>query len=308
MSRLKYVRINIKMLMVLFTMQVFCDSRTIGDTTKSTRVLEIMEINSTTKGDSNHINCEQLPPLVLAELLGEAYNSRYMSINWPVASDDIIYSKNGDSDRPASTYNKRKADAEQSFYVDDKYVAEVSDKPAWDVNFVFDIESKMKHRRRRSAIEAVQSGNNKSMNEKINTNVNVEQMANKYITTMDEHKNDVENSPARNKRAYGRGSNADSAKKYPWKCESSIRWIDLGPDYFPRYLRTVECTKHYCWYKAFVCKAKSFAIKILRRREGMCADASNLRKLSAFDFRGEFGEVWKWEEVAINFCCDCAIA
>lgn len=308
MLRIKYIRININMLMVLFTVQVFCDSKAIGETSQLTRVLEIVEDATAIKRDSNQINCEQLPPLVLAELLGEAYNSRYMSINWPVASDDIIFSKNGDSERNAYTHTKRKTETELSFYVDDKYVAEVSDKPAWDMNLAFEIESKMKHRRRRSAIEAVLTGNDKTTDEKITITDSVEQTTAKNISTMAETNKGIENIPSRNKRAYGRASNADSAKKYPWKCESSIRWIDLGPDYFPRYLRTVECTKHYCWYKAFVCKAKSFAIKILRRRQGMCADASNLRKLSAFDFRGEYGEVWKWEEVAINFCCDCAIA
>lgn len=335
------------MLIVLFTIQVICESKAISrDTTKLTRVLEIVEeVNSTVPDSTSEVKCDQLPPLVLAELLGEAYNARYMSINWPVASDDMVFSQTADIERSSYTHTKRKvSDDHSSFYVDDKYTAEISDRPAWDVNRAFAIEAKTKHRRRRStaAIDAVLSPESEKRPDERPTGIldgvrqaqqqeelqqqqqqqrqheqpwqqmvgfsNTSNKSQIYENGLD-GENDGENFPNRNKRAYGRTTNADGTRKtYPWKCDSTVRWIDLGPDYFPRYLRTVECTKHYCWYKAFVCKAKSFAIKILRRRQGLCADASNLKKLSVFDFRGDFGEVWKWEEVAITFCCDCAIA
>lgn len=134
---------------------MICDSKAISrDTTKLTRVLEIVEEDRTTMQDG--LKCEQLPPLVLAELLGQAYNARYMSVNWPVASDDIVFSKNVDNDRNAYTYNKRKAnDGQPSFYVDDKYKAEISDRPAWDDDNAFTIESKSKNRKRRSAAAAI---------------------------------------------------------------------------------------------------------------------------------------------------------
>lgn len=356
-------RVRLCLLVVLFTIHAICDSKAISrDISKITPVLNIVEpINTTTVVDAAkpHMECEQLPQLVLAELLGEAYNGRYMSINWPTTGDDNIFSSNANFDRTSYTHNKRRAnDDHNTFYVDDKFTSELDNRPAWDVNRAFAVESKTKYRRRRSAaaiaavltpdtermanFEAIH-GHSKRTQEtteltaaeatavvpeqqqikeeqrKRQHMVGISNDDNDNISSRDGHSNKIydhedgmhtdnanETFPARSKRAYGRDSGG--RKTYPWKCDSSIRWIDLGPDYFPRFLRTVECTKHYCWYKAFVCKAKSFAIKILRRREGMCADAENLRKLTSFDFRGDFGEVWKWEEVAINVCCDCAVA
>lgn len=303
----KHINLRLNFLVVLFSLQVICDSKAIKDTAKLTKVLEIVEDDkNNAEVNKNNIKCEQLPPLILADLLGEAYNARYMSINWPVMDDDQIYSKNGDSERTAYSYNKRNANDQPEFYVDETFVSELNDKPAWEVNHALEIDPNIKSRKRRSTRKkaALAMTSDFQTRDETITNEFENASTNSNIT---EHIDDLS---GRNKRAYGRGSlNSDNARKqYPWKCESRIRWVDLGPDYFPRYLRTVECTKHYCWYKAFVCKAKSFAVKILRRRKGLCADAANLKKISAFDFRGDFGEVWKWEEVAINFCCDCAIA
>lgn len=264
-----------------------------------TRVLDIIE----EKRPTNNIQCEQLPLLVLADLLGEAYNARYMSINWPVTSDDNIFSKNGASDKDVYSYSKRTVESIPSFYVEESLAVEISDKPAWEVNHAQELESNVKRRKRRS--KAVEEILKPVENHDVKQQFSIESAS----TQTEKDSDQPEDTLSRTKRAYGRGSNADNAKKlYPWKCEASIKWVDMGPDYFPRYLRTVECTRHYCWYKVFVCKPKSFAVKILHRQKGMCANAANLKKISAFDFRGEYGELWKWEEVAINFCCDCAIA
>lgn len=280
---------------------VICESKSMRNSTKLTRVLDIIEENRPT----NSIKCEQLPLLVLADLLGEAYNARYMSINWPVASDDNIFSKNGASDKDVYSYSKRKVENIPSFYVEESLAVEISDKPAWEVNHAQELESNTKRRKRRS--KAVEEVLKPVVNREVKQQFSVEE--NHISTQAVEDSGQSEQSMARMKRAYGRGSNAENAKKlYPWKCEASIKWVDMGPEYFPRYLRTVECTRHYCWYKVFVCKPKSFAVKILHRQKGKCANAANLKKISAFDFRGDFGELWKWEEVAINFCCDCAIA
>lgn len=304
MIKTNYLRLNI--LMVMCTLRVICDSKSIKDTTKLTRVLEIIEDISPISTNENQINCEQLPPRLLANLLGEAYNERYMSINWPVTVDDAGPNKNGESDRNSYSYGKRKAEIIPSFYVDEKLVSDVGDKAAWDVSHA--LETRSKRRRRHSqAMEAAQVS---SQSEVKRADVgmqleNTTELSNDGIGKVFEGSDSQTTN--REKRAYGRGANGDNARKlYPWMCEATIVWADLGPDYFPRYIRNVECTKHYCWYKTFICKPKSFAIKILYRRKGICADATNLRKNNAFDFRGQFGELWKWKEVAINFCCDCA--
>lgn len=90
----------------------------------------------------------------------------------------------------------------------------------------------------------------------------------------------------------------------PWECQATVKWIDLGLDYFPRYLRSVECTKHDCWYGKFVCKARSFTVKLLRRKQGKCAYQN--RREGVVGLPQELKELWVWEERAVNFCCDCA--
>lgn len=102
-------------------------------------------------------------------------------------------------------------------------------------------------------------------------------------------------------------------REKPWFCDSKIRWHDLGADYYPRWLRTVECVKHDCWYGRASCKPRSFTVKILKRQRGRCVTAEGLSSLGLVAGSQEREknpqlEVWTWEERAVNFCCDCVIA
>lgn len=92
----------------------------------------------------------------------------------------------------------------------------------------------------------------------------------------------------------------------PWVCPSNLLWLDLGRDYYPRYIRTIECLSKSCWYGYYECKPRSFTVRLLRRRQGQCAIKSNERRRignSGLDL--SMRELWVWEERAINFCCDC---
>lgn len=256
----------------------------------------IVDENASTVIEKGSQKCEEVPQIILAELLGEAYNSRYMSVNRPMTDDDLENSNA--NDRNAYTVVKRKVDTLPSFYVEEKHSIELSEKPAWDIrDNLEEFESQLgKNRRKKRAISI--------MTDRTKTD-NATQKRSAELTA-------TENETVRNKRAYSRkaydGQHPSDIKRlYPWLCDSTIKWIDLGPDYFPRFLRTVECEAHYCYFKMFMCRPKSFAVKVLHRKRGVCADASNLRKNSSFVFRGDFGELWKWEEVAVNFCCECAI-
>lgn len=83
----------------------------------------------------------------------------------------------------------------------------------------------------------------------------------------------------------------------PWNCDGRIKWLDLGKDYFPRYLRSIECYKKTCWYGHYVCMTRSFTLKVLRRRQGLCAN----NKIN------ESRELWVWEEKNVDFFCDCVL-
>lgn len=112
----------------------------------------------------------------------------------------------------------------------------------------------------------------------------------------------------RQKRHFNRNEQQLQREK-PWFCDSKIRWHDLGMDYYPRWLRTVECVKHDCWYGKASCKPKSFTVKILKRQRGKCVTAESLPSLGLLVNQTNAQlEVWTWEERAVNFCCDCVLA
>ena len=91
-----------------------------------------------------------------------------------------------------------------------------------------------------------------------------------------------------------------------WKCQSEDEWVDLGPDYFPRYLRQVKCIGGSCWNGFYTCRERSFTVKILRRLSDRCipvvpADTST----SLRDAETSYEQAWVFEERALPFCCEC---
>jgi len=100
----------------------------------------------------------------------------------------------------------------------------------------------------------------------------------------------------------------DGFKQRPWECSSRINWIDLGLNYFPRYIRSIECIARKCWYDHFNCKPKSFTIKVLRRKAGSCIRINDkLILITAEKFENDYTQLWIWEEIAVNFCCECVM-
>lgn len=112
----------------------------------------------------------------------------------------------------------------------------------------------------------------------------------------------------------------EGGKLRPWECKPRIKWVNLGQDSFPRFLRTVECTKSSCFYQRYTCQPRSFTVKMLRRRRGHCVRVDGPRNATATEITTEepqyktnaegqpvgLRELWVWEERAVNFCCDCA--
>uniref|UniRef100_A0A182LX56 Spaetzle domain-containing protein n=1 Tax=Anopheles culicifacies TaxID=139723 RepID=A0A182LX56_9DIPT len=224
--------------------------------------------------------CGQLPPPVLTEILGPAFNPRYMSIEEPTVAESGT-----DQSNPAG---KRDAEPFPPFYVDDTYSLELSHKPAWEVKHV---------------TEPIPHG----------------ELADRPARTRRDLFNDILHTlepdsaqSTRTARSFGgKGrsrSSSTGGTPRPWECEAKIRWIDLGPEYFPRFLRTVECTRQNCWYGHYSCQPRSFTVKILRRRTGECVQSDRLRRIGVDGLPGELRELWVWEERAVNFCCDCAPA
>lgn len=90
----------------------------------------------------------------------------------------------------------------------------------------------------------------------------------------------------------------------PWSCRGQVKWRDLGRDYFPRFLRSVDCLKEKCWYGHGMCRPRSFMVRILRRRNGECEPVYGSDDYVPTQLR----EAWTWEEYPVNFCCECCVS
>lgn len=187
----------------------------------------------------NKKDCQPLPPELLKEILGSAYNPRYMRLQPPKVESPptVIGISNG----------KRETDNnldDLEFYVDDGFSQVIDQKPAWET--------------------------------------------------------DPETVGSRPKRQLNgiRG-------QAPWSCETHMVLLDLGADYYPRYLRTAKCKNQSCWYGKYTCRPKAFALRILKRQKGVCIPAKQLEKLGLSDRQDALTEMWVWEERAVNFCCEC---
>lgn len=238
-------------------MQIKAESRTV--TKKYNKI--ILKSQETVKIDEQQMKkCSELPAPVLNDILGAAFNSRYMSIEPPKLDEELEVKNSG---------GKRDAQDFKPFYVDDTYAMELSDKPAWEVMHLSELE-KENNKKKQDGIS-----------ELLKTNATRMQRSNNR-----------------------RRSEEPKQSKRPWECEAKIKWLDLGYDYYPRYLRTVECTRHACFYGHFTCTPRSFTVKILRRRRGECVQTKN--NIGIDGLHGDLKELWIWEERAVNFCCDCA--
>lgn len=196
--------------------------------------------------NSDNTICEDLSEMILTDILGPAYNSRYMSIKEPRDEPEPTKTKNSQNTKRAPTFSP--------FYVDKDFAEIIADEPAWNVNH-FD-----------------------PLNIRINNT-----------------------SPKiRKKRAMPRPATQ-------WECISKVIWKDLGPDYFPRYLRTVECITKVCWYGHYRCRPRSFTVKLLKRRRNRCITAEPNTKIGTNGLHKDLKQLWVWEERAVNFCCDCAL-
>lgn len=213
-------------------------------------------------------NCEQLPLKVLKELHGPAFNPRYMSINKPLDNEENPMEPNDAVDR------RRETNSRPSFYITEEHMHVLSDEPAWNIKWDTFREE-----------DSEGNGQKRKKRDLIPIGVDANQLATQSTPLQ------------RPKRQYSNGGRSE-----PWRCEKTVKWVHLGPDFHPSHLRTIECSKPKCYYGMFDCKPKKFEVRVLQRRRGACADAASLK---VYGFNGKYAEVWEWTQISVNFCCDC---
>ncbi|CAK9293828.1 unnamed protein product [Gordionus sp. m RMFG-2023] len=270
----------------------------------------------------------------LTIMLGSAFNPRYMSINKPsmymkAKSNPIVPSKSSIKDF-VNDGEFRLTDEDQDdflpFVVSSHYTKDLAR-----------VSNKKEIKRDTSSAFSL------STHKKAQTNSTIISLS-KLAQSLS-YNNESTRRPKRNKRSHYQTANKTRGRRYkhspifslpksasfkPWECKSKVIWKDLGPDYFPRYLRTIECTSKKCFYSFYNCVPKAFTVKILKRDRKELAgfscidltqDESHYEvqyKLTIEDevvdyntflgddkLQNEFEEKWIFEERAVVFCCDC---
>lgn len=83
----------------------------------------------------------------------------------------------------------------------------------------------------------------------------------------------------------------------PWTCQTSDIWLDLGQGFFPRLVRSVECSSNKCWFGHFQCRPKHYTIKVLKKKEDECIRVNSATGIPRYqDF---------WKEVSYQITVDC---
>lgn len=84
-----------------------------------------------------------------------------------------------------------------------------------------------------------------------------------------------------------------------WTCQTTTTWEDLGQNFYPRFLRKTTCSSKKCWFDHFSCKAKTFDVKILKRKPGKC------NVVLQSNGKPTFEDHWELVEKKVAYCCEC---
>jgi hypothetical protein len=254
------------------------------------------------------VRCRRKPDRALRSLLGQAFNARYMSFDVPEIPVSEVYQEvsgiEQDQDYPSDDPGAHKED-ELPFAVVSGFR-----KPADTQITVFkDTEAPVNVMISRSRRELAE---NKTMT------IEMPYSNGTQVEKVEQQK------PAKAK---------PMVQKDPgvlWSCEYELRWTDLGIDHYPRYIREVHCVQKNCWFGHFECRPKAFTVKVLKRWSDLCEidtdqylnmvynkqesgdlnpvhdhDTIAANKEVDYEVPAELQEKWVWEEIGVNFCCEC---
>ena len=84
----------------------------------------------------------------------------------------------------------------------------------------------------------------------------------------------------------------------PWGCTEQLTWRDLGTEYFPRYIRQVECTQTHCFRGHYRCRGQQMQVNVLRRVSAECPAPS--RRMPS-----DLGRNWRFVTVPTTMWCLC---
>lgn len=244
---------------------------------------------------ANNTECQTIPLMILKQLHKPAFNRNYMSADSP-------FTVKPRADLSGGIKVRRKTEEQPAmFEMNDGNFQLLSNEPAWNVDWssIAGSDEPTKQHRKRDL---------RPIEVKLNADDSPDDADREKSEESDENESvaDGQHQGADWSDNWNDETDTFAQKKRsdpPWRCETRRKWIELSRDYYPRYLRSVQCTKPKCWYGNYGCVAKKMSVRILQRHSGDCTDAANLKQLG---FGSRNAELWRWVKVDINFFCECA--
>lgn len=89
----------------------------------------------------------------------------------------------------------------------------------------------------------------------------------------------------------------------PCTCKTVHRLVDLGQEYFPRYLPSVDCTEGRCWRGLYRCHQRYYEVNVLKTKDK--ADDNSYRY--DLSLPESLRDVWKFVNVKVVVGCECSL-
>ena len=104
------------------------------------------------------------------------------------------------------------------------------------------------------------------------------------------------------RRSDGRGS-GPSGRRTAWQCGLDKYWRRTGPGVFPAYVQTGRCSTPTCMMGLYECRARRYAVGVLRRRRGRCVP---LPLTGVVNATSSSEELWTPSHVHVVVACECS--
>lgn len=100
----------------------------------------------------------------------------------------------------------------------------------------------------------------------------------------------------------------DSFDPPPWKWTESRVWLNLGPNFVPRHVRSVTCSSNRCWFGHFECRPRNYTIKVFEKKP------RNSDPILSFKLKGStnstvqrprFEDYWEKVDKQVTVACEC---
>lgn len=101
------------------------------------------------------------------------------------------------------------------------------------------------------------------------------------------------------KRQIRRKRKLKPKKKMPWTCKTKKAWLKMEEGYFPRFIRSAECTSNKCFFNLNECIPRKYTVTILKR------DPSNCNPLPSVGLNTTYEERWFFDTYHVTIFCEC---